>query len=77
MGDMSTETLLAAALQLTQAERVLLVEDIWDSIAAEGEDLQLTEEMKAELDLRLEAYHKNPSAGSSWEEVRDRLLRKS
>jgi putative addiction module component (TIGR02574 family) len=73
---MSSETLLAKALELSPAERILLVEDIWDSVAAEPDDLQLSDELKAELDSRLEAHRANPSAGSSWEEVRARLLQK-
>jgi putative addiction module component (TIGR02574 family) len=72
----STETILAKALELSRAARILLVEEIWDSIAAEPDDLQLSDELRAELDSRLADYHKNPDEGSSWQEVRERLLRK-
>lgn len=37
-------------------ERIRLVEDLWDSIAAEQKALPLTPEQKAELDRRLDAY---------------------
>jgi putative addiction module component (TIGR02574 family) len=37
-------------------ERIKLVEDIWDSIAADQSALPLTPEQKAELDRRLDAY---------------------
>lgn len=37
-------------------ERIRLVEDFWDSIAAEQEALPLTAVQKAELDQRLDAY---------------------
>ena len=73
---MSTETILAKALELSRAERIRLVEDIWDSVAAEPDDSPLSDELKAELDARLEDHLKNPDEGSTWEEVRERLLQK-
>ena len=60
-------------LTLSVPERILLVEDIWDSIAEVPEEVQLTEQQKAELDLRLDAYHRNPDAGSPWALVLDRV----
>ena len=41
---------------LTFEERLKLVEDIWDSIAADQEALPLAAEPRKELDRRLEAY---------------------
>lgn len=58
---------------LSVAERILLVEEIWDSIAAQQEPLELTETQKIELDRRLEAYQASPNDGSSWEDVKNRL----
>jgi len=63
----------ADVLSLSVPERIQLVEDIWDSIAEVPEALGLTEEQKAELDRRLEAYHQNPDEGSPWEMVRERI----
>ena len=37
-------------------ERIQLVEDLWDSIAADQNALPLTSEQKVELDRRLDAY---------------------
>lgn len=59
--------------RLSLAERILLVEEIWDSIAAEAEALEVPQSHKEELDRRLAAYHADPHAGSSWEEVKSRL----
>lgn len=59
--------------QLSTAERILLVEEIWDSIAAEADQLPLTEAQKQDLERRLADYQANPAAGSSWEEVKERL----
>jgi putative addiction module component (TIGR02574 family) len=63
----------ADILKLSVAERILLVEDIWDSIAEVPEELTLSEAQQQELDRRLEAYHQNPEAGSPWTEVRERI----
>ena len=59
--------------QLSLAERILLVEEIWDSIASEEESLDVPQSHKDELDRRLASYHADPSAGSSWEDVKARL----
>jgi putative addiction module component (TIGR02574 family) len=59
--------------QLSVAERILLVEEIWDSIAAEAEQIPITEAQKQDLQRRLAAYEANPKAGSGWEEVKARL----
>ena len=70
-GAMSTRA--GDILELSIAERIQMVEDIWDSIAAGPEAVPLSEELKKELDLRLEAHHLNPDAGSPWIAVRERL----
>jgi putative addiction module component (TIGR02574 family) len=59
--------------RLSLAERILLVEEIWDSIAAEAEALEVPQSHKDELDRRLAAFHAEPQAGSSWEDVKSRL----
>ena len=63
----------ADVLNLSVPERIQLVEDIWDSIAEVPEQVKLTEEQKAELDRRLDAYHQNPDEGSPWEFVREQI----
>jgi putative addiction module component (TIGR02574 family) len=62
---------------LSVAERILLVEEIWDSIAAEQSALEITQEQKDELDWRLAEYEANPNAGASWEQVKERLRGKA
>ena len=63
----------ADVLNLSVPERIQLVEDIWDSIAEVPEEVGLTEEQKAELNRRLDAYHLNPDEGSPWGVVRERI----
>jgi len=60
-------------LKLSVAERIQLVEDIWDSISASPEMLPVTAAQKKELDSRLADYRANPTTGRSWEEIRDSL----
>ena len=49
--------------ELPVEERIRLVEDLWDSIAADQQALRLTIEQKAELDRRLDAYQSNGDRG--------------
>ncbi len=63
--------------QFSVAERILLVEEIWDSIAEEAEEVPLTNAQQQDLERRLAAHEANPKAGSSWEEVKARLLSRS
>lgn len=50
-------------------ERIRLVEDLWDSIAADQSALPLTSQQQAELDRRLEAFDHDGDAGRPVEEV--------
>jgi putative addiction module component (TIGR02574 family) len=59
--------------RLTVAERILLVEEIWDSIAADQESVEITAVQKQELDRRLEAYRASGDKRSSWEEAQYRI----
>jgi putative addiction module component (TIGR02574 family) len=67
---------LAEIVKLSVPERILLVEEIWDSIADEPDALQLTDEQKAELDRRLAAHRANPGAAQPWADVRERLRKR-
>ena len=69
---MSTSFHLSDVSQLSVTERITLVEQIWDRMAAEQE-LDLTPAQEAKLDQRLESYRQSPTAGSSWEEVEARM----
>ena len=65
--------------KLTAAERLELVEDLWDSIAAERENepFPLSEAQREELDRRLRELDEHPERARPWEEVRERLGRGS
>jgi putative addiction module component (TIGR02574 family) len=66
----------AEALQLSVPERIQLVEDIWDTIASVPESIALTPGQCEELDRRLEDFRQNQTAGSPWDDVRERILRR-
>ena len=56
--------------QLSVAERLVLVEELWDSISAAT---PVTEAQRAELDRRLADHEANPDDVISWEEVKSSI----
>jgi putative addiction module component (TIGR02574 family) len=56
---------------LPVAERLKLIEDLWDSIDADA--LPLPDWHRAEIDRRLDALDKGTSVGAPWEDVRRRI----
>jgi putative addiction module component (TIGR02574 family) len=68
------KTPISEILELSIPERILAVEDIWDSIVSVPKAVSLTEPQRKELDRRLKEYHKNPEAGSPWPKVKARIL---
>ena len=69
--------LVAEILELPVAERMRLVEAIWDSISAAPESLPLTPWQREELDRRLAEYEADPASGSTLEEVFARIRQRS
>ena len=70
---MSTASLPPEIRDLPVAQKIDLVERIWDSIVEDGE-FTLSEPQKAELDRRLSARAAEPNRGKSWDDVKARLL---
>jgi len=60
----------AQLFQLGRAERLQLVEDLWDSIVQEDADLPVSDWKRDELRRRKERYLKHPASGCAWEEVK-------
>lgn len=60
--------------KLPVSEKIQLVEDLWDSIAAETSPIGLSSQHIAELDHRLDALEKNPRQGIPWSVVREKIL---
>lgn len=68
-------TLVADILELDVSERLQIVEEIWDSIAADAAEVPISDELKRELDRRSDAYEKAPGEGVSFDELNERLTR--
>ncbi|HXI26508.1 MAG TPA: addiction module protein [Pyrinomonadaceae bacterium] len=70
---MQTE-LTEQAKRLSIADRILLVEEIWDTIAEENQAFELTDSQKRELDRRLESLQANPAQGRTWDEIKAEFM---
>lgn len=60
--------------RLSTEQRLALVEELWDSIAADSEAIPMTEAQRAELDWRLTELDADPGTGTPWEELKRSLL---
>ena len=60
--------------RLSPSEKLMLVTELWDNLAANPDQIPVTDEVVAELDRRMEEHRKTPAAVSTWEEVQLRIL---
>ena len=60
--------------RLSPADKLALVSELWDDLAAHPEDVPVAPELIAELDRRMEAYRQDPTQVTTWEAVKARLL---
>jgi putative addiction module component (TIGR02574 family) len=58
---------------MTPAERLSLLEELWDSLASEPEGVPLTSAQRAELDRRLDELDADGPVGIPWDEVLSRI----
>lgn len=66
-------TLLEQSLELPIPERIKLVEEIWDSIAAVPEAVKSSDAQLAELERRIKDHENDPSRALPWDNVKNRL----
>ncbi|MGH7574688.1 MAG: addiction module protein [Longimicrobiales bacterium] len=59
--------------ELSVAERIQLVHDLWDSIATEPDVLPLTDAQRREIRRRSQAHHDNPGAARPLDDVLNRI----
>jgi putative addiction module component (TIGR02574 family) len=59
--------------QLSTPEKILLVEDLWESIAGDEAGLAVPQSHIDELDRRIDAYESHPGNLLSLEELRSRI----
>jgi len=58
---------------LSSSEKLQLVEDLWDDLAASPSDVPLYDWQKKELEQRKLRLMKNPESGISWNELKRRV----
>jgi len=63
--------------QLSVSEKILLVEEIWDSIASEEQAFDLNDRQRKTILKRSNELNENPAIGRSWAEIRDEFLGKN
>lgn len=55
----------------SNAERIVLAEQLWDSISKN--ELEISDELKKELDIRLQNFEDGKSELYTWEEIKTHL----
>ena len=60
----------SSIFDLSPAEKLQLVEDLWDDLAGTPEAVPIHDWQKQELARRRENLLRNPASGVSWEEVK-------
>lgn len=60
--------------RLSPDEKLVLVTELWDDLAAHPADVPITPEQIAELDRRMEDYRRDPSRVTTWEAITKRIL---
>jgi putative addiction module component (TIGR02574 family) len=59
-----------SVFELTPSEKLQLVEDLWDDLAATPEEVPVHDWQKEELARRKACLMRNPVLGLTWEEVK-------
>ena len=62
--------------RLSSPEKILLVEDLWDSIASDESSVPIPQSHMKELDRRLNSYESDPGNLLSLEELQGRIERR-
>ncbi len=66
-------SMLASVFDLSPSEKLQLVEDLWDDLAAKPEDVPVHEWQKEELARRKTSLQANPASALTWEEIQRRV----
>jgi putative addiction module component (TIGR02574 family) len=62
-----------SVFELSPSEKLQLVEDLWDDLAASPEEVPIYDWQKEELDRRKANLMNNPASGITWEEIKRRV----
>ncbi|MCI0640546.1 MAG: addiction module protein [Gemmataceae bacterium] len=64
---------MSSVFDLTPPEKLQLVEDLWDDLAANPEDVPVHDWQKQELERRNANLQANPATGLTWEDVKRKV----
>ena len=67
--------LTEAARKLSISDRILLVEEIWDTIAEENQAFELSDAQKEELDRRLDSQRDGSRQGRTWDDIKAEFMK--
>jgi putative addiction module component (TIGR02574 family) len=59
--------------ELSPAEKLQLVEDLWDDLAASPDEVPIHDWQKVELARRKANLQNNPASGLTWDEVKRKV----
>ena len=63
-------------VRMNTSEKILFLEDLWDSIASDESGIPVPQTHKDELDSRLKNYEVNPGNVLTLEELQERISRR-
>lgn len=63
----------SSLFDLSPSEKLQLVEDLWDDLAATPSEVPVHDWQKEELARRKANLMKNPASGLSWDEVKHKV----
>ncbi len=73
---MSSDKIKQEISKLNLAEKLLLVEDVWDSIAQSNSELPMPEWQKRELDKRYKEFKSGTQNLHDWQSVHEEIRNK-
>lgn len=68
-----TQDMIQSVFDLSPAEKLQLVQDLWDDLAATAEPGDISDELMEELERRKANLAKHPETGRTWEQVKKRV----
>lgn len=72
---MDLKTVLTEVQSWPAEDRLRLIEEVWDGLCYEGDEPELTEDLKDLLDRRLAALDADPGNVVNWEEIKEYVRR--
>ena len=61
--------------KLSASERIILAQELWESVHEAANDVVVTKEQKAVLEQRLAALASDGNPGDTWENVKRRITK--